>query len=71
MATYRVSFFRVSKESNEKSGGLEKFGQEVLGTVTIDDVNTGPELTLEAKAFRHSSALCQTANKVKIEKINA
>lgn len=62
MKTYKVSFFRLNKTKDElgKSTTTDK---EFLGSVTVDDSGTDRGMTLQAKAFRVASPVCQLADR--------
>lgn len=63
MRHYRVTFFKKSEDSKKK----EKF--ELLGSVVVDDHGTGRELTLAGKAFRHATARCQDADRLRFDRV--
>ncbi len=69
MRNYRVRFFKLSREQNEK-GKTVVSGQELLGTVYVDDYNLDErQMTLAAKAFRIAPPICQIADKIVVEQV--
>lgn len=69
MRNYRVRFFKLSREQDEK-GKFVTTGQELLGTVFVDDYNLDErQMTLAAKAFRIAPPVCQIADKVVVEQV--
>jgi hypothetical protein len=68
MRNYRVTFYKLEKENDEKGKSFVK-DSKYLGSVVVDDSGTGTNLTLTAKAFRQASEICQIADKVRIEQL--
>lgn len=69
MRNYRVSFFRLEKEQDEK-GKFVTTGQDLLGSVVVDDYGLDEkEMTLTARAFRIAPAICLIADKVVVEQV--
>lgn len=68
MKDYKVSFFKIEKEV-DKSGNETGRKESYLGCVTVSDMGTSDDFTLQAKAYRICSSLCQTGDKVLVERI--
>lgn len=68
MKSYRVTFFKLKFEEGEK-GKRFATGEERLGSVVVDDVGTGTDLTVTAKAFRQANEGCMIADKVRVEQV--
>ncbi len=70
MKEFRVSFFKVDKESvlDEDTGkrSVNKT-DEFLGSIVIDDFGTGPDFPLAAKAYRHAPSSYTRGSKVIIK----
>jgi hypothetical protein len=56
---YLVKFYRKAERYGERDTHL--------GSIEMDDIGIGPELSLMAKAFRQAPPRCLLANLVKIE----
>lgn len=66
---YKIAFFKIEREQNEK-GKLVKTGkQDYLGSVYVDDNGVDDSFTLTAKAWRHAPGVCLNADLVKIEQV--
>lgn len=67
---YRIEFFKVEKDRDEK-GKLKKTGSlSRLGDVVVDDTSVTDSFPLVSKAFRHASEVCQTADKVVVHRLS-
>lgn len=67
MANYRISFFKLKKEEDDK--GKERVtGEEYLGCVNLTDHGTSRNFTLTAKAFRVAPNKCLLADKTIVER---
>lgn len=62
---YRVSFFKLVKEQDEKKRTIVT-GQEYLGSIVVDDNGS---LDIISKAYRHASGKLLNADKVKVEAV--
>lgn len=67
MTNYKVSFFKIERET-DKDGNEIKKGESFLGSVIVDDHGTD-RMSIVSKAYRHASDAAQTADKVKVEEI--
>ncbi len=69
MRNYKVNFYKVEKELNEKGKEVNRKYSHV-GSVTIDDCNVDNiNLTLISKAYRHANNNLLMADKVTVEEI--
>ncbi len=57
MKWYFFRFYGVNPATNK---------EEFLGDVRVNDMCTGPNFSVLAKAFRHAKAICLNANKYSV-----
>ena len=68
MADFRVSFFKLKFEKDEKGNPKRTGEKEYLGSVVVDDTGT-EEYTVTAKAFRVCSDKLLYADSTVVEKL--
>ena len=69
MNNYRVSFFKLTRETDKATGKSTTSGSEFMGSVVVNDMCLGPNESLVSYAFRTATPVQQLSDKTVTERL--